>query len=511
MANIIGIDLGTATTLMATLNAAGQADIIRNDEGDNLTHSAVLFEADNRVVVGKQAKRLLGLAEEGRIFVEYKRDMHDHSVVHTVDGKEWTPRSFSSLVLKKLRKQLENEAKNPDAVIITIPANFMDEARVNTLQAARDAGFNLKDDDLINEPTAAALYYVTRSGASIQGKCLVYDFGGGTFDATILEVKGNDIRVLTSEGVQHLGGKDLDNKLLEIISRKFTAQTGAPFDAKALMVTKWDLEQEYKHPLSIRDKVDVVIRSPDHGSVRLNVTRAEFEEAISSLIAQANMAVENALDNAKLTTSDIDHVFLAGGSTRVPAVAASVEKLMGKKPFSDNPDEAVAKGAAIYAGIRNKSLLGTGQQAALAAKKVTDVTPHFYGTIIQQEGNRRANAILIRKDEPLPASKTETFYRGPEHGNRIRVQITQSAQATEDIDLVKVALDEWWRGLPEVGQSSEIIVTYSYNLGGIVDCEFVDKASGQVFRRTLSASGDTQGKQVDKGNAPGGNIDDILL
>jgi molecular chaperone DnaK len=506
MANLIGIDLGTSTTLMAVLNAAGEPEIVKNEEGDNLTYSAVLFESDSKATIGKEAKKLLGFAEDGRIFVEYKRDMHDDSVVHTVDGKQWRPRDFSALVLKKLRLKLESEQKSPDAVNITLRAKFKDEARVKTLLAGKDAGFDLREDALINEPTAAALYYITRTGANIQGKCLVYDFGGGTFDATILDVKGDDIQVLTSNGVQHLGGKDLDDKLLELIGKKFSTQTNASFDPKAQMVSKWDIEQ-HKHTLSVRDKVDIVIRSPEHGTVRFQITRDEFESTISSLIAQANMAVETALDNAKLRTVDINHVFLAGGTTRIPAIASSVEKLIGKKPYTDNPDEAVAKGAAIYAGIRNKGLLGSGQKRTIGDKKVTDVSPGYYGTIIYTGQGILKNKNLIDKDEPLPASKTETFYRGPEHGNRIRVQISQSANATDDPDLVAIVLDEWWRNLPEVTENSEIIVTYSYDSNGIVNCKFVDKASGNVFERELTSKGNNEGKN----DANAGDIDDILL
>ncbi len=506
MATIIGIDLGTSTTLMAELNSAGQPEIIKNEEGDNLTHSAVYFEPDSTAIVGKEAKKLLGIAEEGRIFLEYKRDMHDNSIVHKIDGKTWCPRDFSAMVLKKLRLQLESLNKKADAIIITIPANFMDEARVNTILAAKDAGFDLKEDALINEPTAAALYYINRPNANIQGKCLVYDFGGGTFDATILDVQGDDIRVLTSNGVQHLGGKDADNKLMEIIGRKFTAQTGAPFDAKTYLVTKWDIEDR-KHSLSVRDKIEIKINSSEQGVIRIQVTRLEFEEAISSLIAQANMAVETALDNAKLQTADINHVFLAGGTTRIPAVAASVEKLIGKKPFVDNPDEAVAKGAAIYAGIKNKGLLDFGQKRQIGQTNVTDVSPGFYGTIVRKNNDVLENENIIEKDTPLPAQQTRSFWRGPENSNRLQVKITQSANYTNDPDLVNIVISDWWRDLPEVSKNSEIIVTYSYDTNGVVKCKFTDKASGKVFERVLTAKTNSE-KKLD---ANAGNIDDILI
>lgn len=525
MPNFIGIDLGTSTTLMARLNEAGQAEIVRNDEGDNLTHSAVWFETADKAVIGKEAKRMLGLVDGSRIFVEYKRDMHDNSVSHEIDGKKWTPRDFSALVLKKLRVHLDATGMRPDAVIITIPANFMDEARVNTLLAAEEAGLGLKDDALINEPTAAALYYVTRASQQIQGRCLVYDFGGGTFDATILEVRGEDIQVKTSVGVQHLGGKDMDEKLMAIIADKFTKATGKPFDAKELAITKWDIEQNYKHPLSIRDKVSIAIRG-ETTVTRFDITRSEFDEAISSLIAQANMAVESALDRAGLKPSDINHVFLAGGATRVPAVTTSIEKLIGKKPFSDNPDEAVAKGAAIYAGIRNKDKMSPGQKEVLGTKKVTDVTPHFYGTITFRSSiGRNVNSNIIDKDLPLPCSKTQTFYRTPQNGNRLHIEITQSAESTEDPDLVNVVIADWWEKLPMVSEPSEIVVTYSYDTNGIVKCKFLDKASGMIFERdiTRDQKDDGQGHGEDdetgvsstskppKGPGKAGNIDDILL
>ena len=518
MRNIIGIDLGTSTTLVACLNEAGHTDIVRNDEGDNVTHSAVWFESPGNIVVGKEAKKMHGLAGEGRVFVEYKRDMHDNKVSHVVDGKEYRPRDLSAIVLAKIMGQLKSAGRAPDAVVITTPANFMDEARTNTLEAARLAGFDLQGDCLVNEPTAAALYYATRAGVALDGYSLVYDFGGGTFDATILEVRGDDYRVKTSEGASHIGGKDFDDKLMGIIAAKFTESTGARFDAQALGVTKWDIEQNYKHTLSVRDKVAVVIRSQEHGVVRFEITRREFEEAISDIVAQAHEYVSKALNRANLRPSDIRHVFLAGGTTRVPFVAAKVEQFFGKKPFTDNPDEAVARGAAIYAGIRNKHLLREGQRTTLADKKVMDVTPYHYGTIsADPETNELVNSIIILKDKPLPCTESRQFRRTPQNSRTLKVRITQTgrtpteiAQRNHDGNMLlvyetkaahcKVVFEGDWN-LPAITTDSVITAIYSYDSNGMVRCKFVDQASGDVFER-------------DVGSAPGtsaSGVDDILL
>lgn len=509
MANIIGIDLGTSTTLLARLSNSGEPIIVPNKDGEPLTHSAVWFESDKNVIIGTQAKMLYDVASD--IFIEFKRDMGDSKVVHKVHGKDWHPRDFSALVLRQLREHFEANNGKIDAVIITIPANFPDEARVNTINAAKEAGFDLGKDALVNEPTAAAIYYASTSSTKLRGKYLIYDFGGGTFDATILDVDGDDINVLTSMGVQQLGGKDLDQKLIGIIGQKYTQLTGNPFKGRETMnelqLTRWNVEQ-LKITLSAREKVSAQFKT-DRGILRADITRNEFNEAISTLITQAELAVDTALDNAKLEAKDLAGVFLAGGSTLVPAVAQSIERHLGIKPISRDPVGSVALGACMYAAIRNKAKLSGAQTVAVGAKKVQDVTPHFFGTTYRDRSTGKLMVeTIIAKDRPLPCTESKSFSRGIHQGDNIKVQITQSGMEQTDPDFVEIIWTDHLKGLPLVQEDTEIKVSYTYDTNGIMQCTILDVISG----KSLSVNLDKQTSASGKKTAGGGvNIKDYTL
>jgi len=506
MANIIGIDLGTSTTLLACLSNSGEPKICNNKDDAPLTHSAVWFEGPNTVIIGAEAKKMFGVAKEDEIFVEYKRRMGESNLSFRVHGKDWHPRDFSALVLRQIREHFEANNGPIDAVIITIPANFSDEARVNTIRAAQEAGFSLGNDALVNEPTAAAIYYASTSPTKLRGKYLVYDFGGGTFDATILDVDGDDIKVLTSMGVQELGGKDLDEKLIGLIGQKYTLLTGKPFSPEETMgelqLSRWDVEQ-LKITLSTREKVTVALKTQDRGTLRPEITRNEFNEAISTLIAQAELAVENALDNAKLQPKDLSGVFLAGGSTLVPAVAESVERHLGIKPISRNPVASVALGACLYSAIRNKTKLSAAQTTAVGAKKVQDVTPHFFGTIYRNtHSGKLLVETIIAKDRPLPCSETKSFSRGEHQGDGVKVSITQSGAEQTDPDFVDTIWSGHLKDLPLVTQPTEIKVTYTYDTNGIMQCRIVDVLSGKELNVQLDKKGSI-------GHKPAGSKVDI--
>lgn len=478
MSNIIGIDLGTSTTLLAHLSNSGEPRIYKNKDNEDYTESAIWFENESKVVIGNPAKQMLGVAEDDKVFIEYKRDMGDPSAVHTVYGKEWRPRDFSALVLRQIKEQFENNSGKIDAVIITIPANFTDEARVDTINAAKDAGFNLSDDALVNEPTAAAIYYVSTSPTKLKGKYLVYDFGGGTFDATILDVDGDDIKVLTSMGVQRLGGKDFDEKLSELIALKYTEKTSKPFTKLAdFQLTKWDIELK-KKTLSTREKVDVALKGET--LLRIEITRNEFNEAISTLITQAEIAVDTALSRAKITARDLSGVFLAGGSTLVPAVSQSVEKHLGIKPISRDPVGSVALGACMYAAIKNKSKLSGAAAIAIAAKKVEDVTPHYFGVTFRERATGRLKVeTIIPKDRPAPCTEKKIFARGVSQGDSVNIQITQSPNQETDPDFVTMIWTGELEGLPLVDKDTEIEIEYSYDSNGVMECNILDKLSGK--------------------------------
>jgi molecular chaperone DnaK len=508
MANIIGIDLGTSTTLLARLSNSGEPILVPNKDGESLTHSAVWFDSEKSVIIGTQAKMMYDVASD--IFIEFKRDMGDPKVIHNVHGKEWHPRDFSALVLRQVREHFEANNGPIDAVVITIPANFSDEARVNTINAAKEAGFNLGNDALVNEPTAAAIYYASTSGTKLRGKYLIYDFGGGTFDATILEVDGDDIKVLTSMGVQQLGGKDLDQKLIGIIGQKYTQLTGNPFKGRETMnelqMTRWNVEQ-LKITLSAREKVSAQFKT-DRGILRADITRNEFNEAISTLITQAELAVDTALDNAKLEAKDLAGVFLAGGSTLVPAVAQSIERHLGIKPISRDPVGSVALGACMYAAIRNKAKLSGAQTVAVGSKQVQDVTPHFFGTTYRERASGKLMVdTIIAKDRPLPCTESKSFSRGPHQGDNIKVQITQSGSEQTDPDFVDIIWTDHLKDLPVVTDDTEVKISYTYDTNGVMQCTIIDVLSGKQLSVTL----DKKGMSSAKKSAGGVNIKDYTL
>jgi molecular chaperone DnaK len=505
MANIIGIDLGTSTSLLAHLSNSGEAHIFKNKDGDEVTPSAVWFDEGYKVVIGKEAKNVLGVSQNDKIFIEFKRDMGDPNVVHKVNGKDWRPRDFSALVLKQMREHFEENNGPIDAVIITIPANFTNEARVDTLNAAKEAGLKLNDDALVNEPTAAAIYYASTSPTKLKGKYLIYDFGGGTFDATILEVDGDDIKVITSKGVQRLGGKDMDDKLIQLIGEKYSKLTGNHFAGGNeglydIQLTRANVEG-FKHTLSTREKVEIPVRTLDRGLVRISITRNEFTEAISTLITQAELAVETALSNAKIEAKDLSGVFLAGGSTLVPAVAQSVERHLGIKPISRNPVCAVALGACVYAAIKNKSKVSGAAAIALAAKKIQDVSPHYFGAIyLEQSSGRLKVENIIAKDTPLPCVQFKSFSRSGSQ-TAVKTEITQSSSLTEDVDFVHIVRSIKLENLPVVeGNENEIKVTYKYDENGVMSCTILDVFSGKSFDTTLNKrgeSGDNRDGEID--------------
>jgi len=350
-ANIIGIALGTVEVRVARLNEEGEPEITYNAEKSEATPAVIQFEDSGDVIVGTEAKKFLSTGTPN-VFAEFRRVIGEPGKSWRVGGKEITPADLCALLLKKVVDDYAAQFGKPDSIAISWPANFRNEQRVATKEAAAKAG--LKVEYYIEEPIAAALFYSTQN--SLNGKYLVYDFGGDTFDITMLEAQGKEIKILYHEGVQQLGGKDLDEALNKLIGDKFTTKTGDVFDAVDCNFTKLDTESA-KHKLSTGDKTAVRLVSAKHGPVAIEITREEFESAISSLISQTELACENVLkcgqtDASKnVKKSDIKEIFMTGATSSVPATQASVERLFGKKPMVKNPAQAVAMGAAIFAAL----------------------------------------------------------------------------------------------------------------------------------------------------------------
>jgi molecular chaperone DnaK len=388
MANIVGIDLGTSTTVVARFNDIGLAESTNNIDGDQLTASVVHIEPDGVVTSGKEAKKLVGLGHEN-VFSEFKREMGGGQTWQ-VNGRTITPEDLSGYLLKQVMSDYVQQFGQPDTTVISWPANFTDRQKVATKEAARRAGLNIQH--YINEPTAAALYYTL--SLKLNGTFLVYDMGGGTFDVTVVEVKGFDVRVIFSEGVARLGGADMDAAMLGIIGKKFAQQTGATFDRVDCNLSQLDIESP-KHSLSTRDSTDIRPISQTHGPVKMTITRAEFEEAIRPLIQQAEKSCTDMLSANNIDRSSLREVFMVGGTSRIPALQDSVQQLFGRKPIIREPDHAVARGVAIYAALKtDASKLTQLQRNAIGAVKVIDRFTCSSG--MRSRGSRGARAAMNR-------------------------------------------------------------------------------------------------------------------
>lgn len=483
MANIVGIDLGTSFSTLAVIDKTGRPEVLRNSSGDNILPSCVSIDPKNMTVsVGESARRRWGISGSTDVAARFKRVMGTQEK-YSLANQEYTPTDLSSLVLKKLVKEAENVVGPIRKAVITVPANFANEAREATMAAAKMAG--LEVEHIINEPTAAALYYAFKNGGEFRGNYAVYDLGGGTFDISIIKVNGQDIDVLCSNGVQKLGGDDFDEILLAMVNKKYKELAGEELDS--LDYNKNDAEEDKK---SLSRGHNVVIRI---NRKLIEVTTAEFEEAISSKIAQTEMLCEATLEEAGLRVEDISQVLLAGGSTRMPIVTASVEKIFKQKPVNTfNVDEIVALGAALYAAYKSeKENLTPAQKMAIDKINLQESTNQNYGTIILDVNNaldeqKLINDILICKNQKIPYSVTKTYYTVSENQISVNCDVTECATEEEDTRFVKVLWEEKLElpmGRP-AGQKVE--VKFGYDGNQMMHCTFLDVATGRRKEVSLS-------------------------
>lgn len=476
---LVGIDLGTTNSALAMVDATGRPEIIANAEGEHVTPSVVFFEADGsgRTTVGQGAKDNL-LVFPDRVCQEFKRSMATNKPV-VIDGREITPIELSALVLKKLVKDAAGVRGNLTEAVITVPANFTNEARLATIKAGEMAG--LRVSHIVNEPSAALFYYSYRH--PITGTVVVYDFGGGTLDVSIARVAGRDVEIVTSKGDPRLGGIDFDRKLLEVIAQEFQAATGQRLDPAIHQIGK--TAEEYKKQLTARSDCAVQVVGGSTGRKILTLTRERFEAAAATLMSKADLLVDSVLDEAGLKPADITNVYLVGGSTRMPMVVAHLERIFGKPPVCHvNPDEVVALGAALYAGFRADSgSLNPAQASVVQSMKLQEVANHYFGTLSLASGptgrQRLHNSIIIEKNTPLPCSKTESYQTVSAGQTSVHATVTQSATRESDPDFVRKIWEGQLGPLPEGRPANmEIRVTFSYDVNQIMHCVFEDVASG---------------------------------
>ncbi len=482
MSNYVGIDLGTTFSAAAYIDESGRPKIINNDRDENITPSCVAG-IKGEIVVGERARRQWA-NDEANAAARFKRDMGT-SATHKIGDKEFTPTELSAEVLKKIKSDVEAKIGPIDEAVITIPANFSHEAREATMEAGRMAGLNVKY--IINEPTAAALYYAFQSSSELKGTYVVFDLGGGTFDVSVIRVKGQDVEVLASNGLHKLGGDDFDRCLWDLIAGKYKEETGSDLLKEDFPIN--DAEEE-KKSLSGRKRTTAEIERE-----LIDVTRLEFEEGISSLMAQIEMMCETTLDEADITPEEITSVFLAGGSTRIPCVVECAEKVFKQDPVSTvNVDEVVALGASLYAAYKayksDGSNLSEIQRRSVSKLNVSEVTNEYFGTICvvvsESKGEEEVNSIIIEKGQPIPCSATgnyATLYDGQEI---VSFRVTESKSPETNPKFVKIIREYELEVPPNRPAGQELVVRYSYDENQIIHASFRDIKSGKEGRISIS-------------------------
>jgi molecular chaperone DnaK len=409
----VGIDLGTTYSVIAYLDSQGRPTSLTNANGDILTPSVVLFD-EGGTVVGKEAV-LAAALEPDKVAECVKRDMGSKYFHKKINGELLPPEVISSYILRRLKADAERKLGPVSKVVITVPAYFDETRRRATMDAGRLAGLDVLD--IINEPTAAAIVYgyqvgvLDRSG-NVTGdrpvRVLVYDLGGGTFDVTVVEMQGQSFKALATDGDVRLGGKDWDEKLVEIAAQRLEQEIGEdPRQCPETLQDMWLAAEAAKKTLSERAKAAMYI---NHRGRRLKVelTRQEFEEATAPLVARTGTTADIVVIQAGLNWKDIDRVLVVGGSTRMPMIGRMLEELAGRSvDHSVSADEAVAHGAALFADLLMQKQGAGGGHAQFS---VTNINSHSLGVVgIDPATSARVNKILIAKNTPLPHSAARRF------------------------------------------------------------------------------------------------------
>jgi molecular chaperone DnaK len=508
MGKIIGIDLGTTNSAMAVMQS-GKPEIIANSEGNRTTPSVVAINKNGERLVGQVAnrqrvtnptntifgvKRLIGRkfddkeVQKDLELMPYKIVKAGSGVKVEMDGKGYSPEEVSGMILSKLKADAEKFLGEPvTEAVITVPAYFDDSQRQATKDAGKIAGLEVKR--IINEPTAAALAYGLDKGK--EEKIAVYDLGGGTFDVSILQLGEGVFEVLSTNGDTHLGGEDFDLKIVNHFVDQFKKDSGIDVkDDKAAMQRLKEEAEKAKKELSTSEVADINLpfltadaEGPKHFEYKLS--RAKLVELVQELIDQTEEPVKKALKDAKLEPKDINEIVMVGGMTRMPAVVEKVKKVFGKDPLQGvNPDEVVAVGAAIQAGV----LQGDVKDVLLL-----DVTPLSLG--IETLGG--VTTKLIERNTTIPSSKNETFSTAADNQGSVEIHVLQGERemAADNKSLGRFVLD----GIPPAPRGvPQIEVTFNIDANGILNVTAKDKGTGKEQSITIQNSGNLSKEDVEK-------------
>ncbi len=485
MAKTIGIDLGTTNSVVAVMEG-GKPTVIANAEGSRTTPSIVGFSKTNERLVGQLAKRQ-AILNPDKTVISIKREMGTDQKIK-INDKDYTPQEISAMILRKLADDASSYlGEKVTSAVITVPAYFNDSQRQATKDAGKIAGLDVLR--IVNEPTAAALAYGLDSDKT--EKVLVFDLGGGTFDVSILEIGDGVHEVLSTSGDTRLGGDDFDEKIMNWLSEEFKKAEGIDLrnDKQAMQRLK---EAAEKAKCELSSVVETTINLPfitadANGPKHLDIqlTRAKFEELTHDLLERCKTPVEQAIKDANLSKNEIDEVVLVGGSTRIPAVQALVKSYTGKEPNQTvNPDEVVAVGAAIQAGV----LAGEVKDIVLL-----DVTPLTLG--IETLGG--VLTPLVPRNTTIPVSKSQVFSTAENNQTAVDIQVLQGERpmAKDNKSLGMFRLDgipPAMRGLPQIE------VTFDIDANGIVNVSAKDKATNKEQKITITNSSNLNESDIDK-------------
>ena len=485
MAKTIGIDLGTTNSVVAVMEG-GKPTVIANAEGSRTTPSIVGFSKTGERLVGQLAKRQ-AIVNPDKTIASIKRHMGENYKVN-IEGKDYTPQEISSMILRKLADDASNYlGEKVTSAVITVPAYFNDAQRQATKDAGKIAGLDVLR--IVNEPTAAALAYGLEKEKA--EKVLVFDLGGGTFDVSVLEIGDGVHEVLSTSGDTHLGGDDFDQKVMDWICEEFKKQEGIDLkgDKQAMQRVK-EAAEKAKCELSSVFETNINLpfitadaNGPKH--LDLSLTRAKFEELCYDLLERCKKPVEQAIQDAGISKSEINEVVLVGGSSRIPAVQKLVKDYTGKEPNqSVNPDEVVAVGAAVQAGV----LAGEVKDIVLL-----DVTPLTLG--IETLGG--VMTPLVPRNTTIPVSKSQVFSTAENNQTAVDIQVLQGerpmARDNKSLGMFRLeGIAPAMRGIPQIE------VTFDIDANGIVNVSAKDKATNKEQKITITNSSNLSEDDIDK-------------